>query len=554
MKAAIKSFSGKVAKSLDPNNLKYVSESEIDSLLETINPNNKTLLKVNDSYISKTNLENYLYYYMNQDFLNEDYMKLSQTDSDLDAKYQPKTWPKINQGDPSINTVHDTGLSGSYQKFHAVGIKNGAAKSIANNSTNSNAPHENRASSKLEALDLPQQAHQYPQNKRQNLNFTNEKLQKHFDSVDLKLIKLESILLGDYLARFDNTLYTQQALVGNVDVSNAGLQKRNNRIFIRYDNLKNVMEWDTDEFIQKSKYKFDSTEHVQVALTTDLLNNSNNNFKRFFYRQLKAANHKTAKGDRYLKKKINRFKKIPYHPSSTKISTFSSQTSLPKRNPSRSSSRISLSAFKSRKKSVSTLLRQRSFERANIDVNSVYGNERAAKIFQNGPNEKFPSSSSNDNLEFTNLSTLSFSQTPPRFVSQQVKNKKLGTARSLLREISSKKANALDQQKPLTSLEKQLNSNQKEFYPWQSNKSLSSSSVCYSPSMTPVNFTKLRPVGAKTDYTEFPKAAQEEEPDNQADADPEYDFISLYDSRSALSITYDKSKYYAYSKFSDDAG
>lgn len=553
MKAAIKSFSRKVAKSLDSNSLKYVSESEIDALIEKINPNNKVLLKVNNSYISKANLENYLSSYLDQELLEVGNIRKPETDLNFYSKYQHETLNNMNQVVTSIAINNKDSFSENCRFLTDGDIKNKTPKSIES-VKNSQIPYESTSSSRFQALGPLEQAFQGTQNERQELDFAGEKMQTHFRSADLLLNKLESILLGDYLSRFDNTLYTEQALMGELDFSNSGIQKRNDCIFIRYCNLKNVMEWDDEEFIEKSKYTVDSVENVPIAWTARFPHRAKNDFKRFFYKQLKAANYITEKTDKFNNNKRSRFKKIPFYFSSSKISTSSSKQNLPKRNPSRSLSRISLSAISSTKKSVSSLLRQKSFERANVGLASVFVNEASPKRFQTLPAEKLPFSLSNNNLESPNLSTRSFSQTPPEFVSPQEKNKKFGSARSLLREISHKKAKEIAQQKSCNNLKKESNSRQKVFRPWQSNKSLSSTSICYSPSITPVDFTAMPPIAAKRSYTELQKAEPEEGPDNNSDADPECTFISLYESKSVLSIPYDKSKYYAYSRFYDDAG
>ncbi|KAL6928202.1 hypothetical protein ACO0SA_002934 [Hanseniaspora valbyensis] len=281
MAKLIQNFCHKVTKSLDSNELKYMNDSKFDILIEHLKPDNKLLLPISDGKIENEITDDGIDAYYMQDDLdvsNDNHDDHTDSNESVIESYfenQEEQNEKINNDVYFFNGGIDD-HKGSKKKSDTKSLK-----SMANSKFTSNTAPSSHFSKHLRPFKIDK-------NGRKSPVFDPERTQRLYASADLTLNRLESILLRSFLIRLSDKLYSKEPIFGILN-SEKSFENTNDRIkdnyhvFLKYDYLKNVMEWEDNEAscIKNRESRYSTDFYKQVPLAFSHFTNEENNTNSF---------------------------------------------------------------------------------------------------------------------------------------------------------------------------------------------------------------------------------------------------------------------------------
>ena len=458
MAKLIQNFCHKVTKSLDSNELKYMNDSKFDILIEHLKPDNKLLLPISDGKIENKITDDGIDTYYMQGFVDgngnmhgpysSDNLDVSNDNHDNDNDHTDSNESVIesyfeNEEEQNDNSNNDVYLFNGGIDDHKGSRKKAdtkSLKSMANSNFTSNTAPSSHFSKHLRPFKINKNGHKTPV-------FDPERTQRLYASADLTLNKLESILLRSFLIRLSDKLYSKEPIFGILN-SEKSFENTNDRIkdnyhvFLKYDYLKNVMEWEDNEACsiknRESRYSTDFYKQVPLAFSHFANEENNtNSFKNYWYYKINDFNNlKKLKKSRSKKEKKNLIDKkkrddiftfetgttskvSPTTPNCPKKSDSknASHLNITKTNfqvPKRSSSRTSFPSAENTPKAISSkLLRQKSIERAKSDSNFLSDSQKSFCKSKNLSIESFSVPRMNLNGDSPSLTPNFLAPQPP---------------------------------------------------------------------------------------------------------------------------------------------
>ncbi|XBW37727.1 hypothetical protein QEN19_003310 [Hanseniaspora menglaensis] len=455
MKIAHKSFSQSIAESLHFSKLKYVTEAEIDQLLEKSNIYIKNQKCSEDKKVSSHKLVDFYGIQSIIDEMGVVHGPYASDVLDLSAVEIPKQIANENyhQGDqssiysftPSIDYADkiDSELNVNFHKNAFDDVKPAAKKQSF------------RVLSNLRPFRVSRD--------QVVVSIYNSRITNNlYDSADLALSKHESALLKNFLMRLDEKIYNTEKCTGTLHrLQDDQIPTDEDTVFMKYRYLKNILEWSDKNYKSKTflNYSLASIDQHPKAYATISSKNNGQRFKFYFLNKIK---------------KIKLQKKSRNYDDSINLSFKSSQLSVPKRNPSRptttsffaisrtssinskNSSIISKNTLERIKKnSESKILRRKSLERSRLDLNFVSNKRKTIPI---SPSMSVGSLASLNNASVSpvNFSALSLPTPTP----QALKSTGFKKEKPLIKKLSQKKAKKMFAQKSTENQVQQQYSNE----------------------------------------------------------------------------------------------
>lgn len=252
-------FSHKVSNSIDSNNFKHITAKQVDTMIESIKP--------------KFNLDHKSNKFENTTSLHEQIFV-----DDFGFMHGPYESDNLVVNSSGSDIIFE---EDDYNDITGLYTENDPS-SISSVSTNQ-AERISQFSKDLVPL-------KYDTNKSKSKVYERKKAEESFFKADVELHKCETLLEKDFLTRFNEKMYMDDVLLGNIDLN------LNSNVFIKFEYLKNIMEWNDTHIKGKDINIHDISVHFKDNTTLQFDEFENNtqlvpvkDFKTFLDERLKAT-------------------------------------------------------------------------------------------------------------------------------------------------------------------------------------------------------------------------------------------------------------------------